>query len=79
MTRSVYTEKELALLVEAGAAREFLVQRSEDGERWVLLVRRRMHWVPLRSKRENPRTWAKLDTLEAFTRKLGITSFQVES
>lgn len=79
MTRSTFTEQELALLVESGAAREFLVQRSEDGARWVLLVRRRMHWVPVRSKRENPRTWAKLDTLEAFTRKLGIPSFQVES
>lgn len=83
MTRSTYTEQELALLVEAGAAREFLVQRTEDSDkgnpRWVLLVRRRMHWVPVRSKRENPRTWASLDSLERFTKELGITSFQVES
>lgn len=83
MTRSTFTEQELALLVESGAAREFLVQRAEDSDkgkpRWVLLVRRRMHWVPLRSKRENPRTWASLDSLEAFTRKLGIMGFQVES
>lgn len=83
MTRSTFTEQELALLVEAGAAREFLVQRTEDSAkgnpRWVLLVRRRMHWVPVRSKRENPRTWASLDSLERFTKELGIASFQVES
>lgn len=79
MARSAYTEQDLALLVESQSAREFLVQRTEDGERWVLLVRRRLHWVPVRSKRENPRTWASLDTLERFTRSLGITGFQLES
>lgn len=79
MTRSAFLEKELALLVESQAAREFMVQRTEDGARWMLLVRRRMHWVPVRSKRDNPRTWASLDTLEKFTRSLGIAAFQVES
>lgn len=79
MTRSAFTEQELALLVESQAAREFMVQRTEDGARWVLLVRRRLHWVPVRSKRENPRTWASLDTLERFTQGLGIAGFQVES
>ena len=83
MTRSVYTEKELALLVEAQAAREFLVRRAEGGteerQRWVLLVRRGTKWIPVRSKRENPRTWASLDTLERFTREVGIPAFTVES
>lgn len=83
MTRSVYTEQELALLIEAHAAREFLVRRAEDSAkgrpRWVLLVRRGTKWIPVRSKRENPRTWASLDTLEEFTSKLGIPAFQVES
>lgn len=79
MARSAYYESDLALLVESQAAREFLVQRTDDGERWQLLVRRGVKWVPVRSKRENPRTWARLDTLERFTRSIGIPAFQVES
>lgn len=79
MARSAYLESDLALLVETQAAREFLVQRTEDGQRWQLLVRRGVRWVPVRSKRENPRTWASLDTLERFTQGLGIPAFQVES
>lgn len=79
MARSAYLESDLALLVETQAAREFLVQRTEDGQRWQLLVRRGVRWVPVRSKRESPRTWASLDTLERFTQSLGIAAFQVES
>lgn len=79
MARSAYYESELALLVESQAAREFLVKRTEDGQRWQLAARRGLNWVPIRSKRESPRTWASLDTLEKFTRSLGIMAFQVES
>lgn len=83
MARSAYYENELALLVETQAAREFLVQRTEDSteerQRWVLLVRRGTKWIPVRSKRENPRTWASLDTLQRFTVSVGIAAFQVES
>ncbi|MGS8281640.1 hypothetical protein [Pseudomonas sp. PARCl1] len=83
MTRSAYYEKELGLLVETQAAREFLVQRAEDSTedrpRWVLLVRRGTKLIPIRSKRENPRTWASLDTLQRFTESVGIPQFTVES
>ncbi|MNM61331.1 hypothetical protein D3C81_726310 [compost metagenome] len=83
MTRSAYYEKELGLLVETQAVREFLVQRAEDSTedrpRWVLLVRRGTKWIPIRSKRENPRTWASLDTLQRFTESVGIPQFTVES
>jgi len=79
LARSAYYESELALLVESQAAREFLVKRTEDGQRWQLAARRGLNWVPIRSKRESPRTWASLDTLEKFTRSLGIMAFQVES
>ncbi|MBA1195259.1 hypothetical protein G7007_20765 [Pseudomonas entomophila] len=71
-------EGDLALLVESQAAREFLVQRTEDGERWQLSVRRGLKWVPVRSKRESPRTWASLDTLERFARSIGITALTIE-
>lgn len=83
MARSAYFEKELALLVETRAAREFLVRPAEDSteerRRWVLLARRGTNWIPIRSKRENPRTWASLDTLERFTVSVGIPAFTVES
>lgn len=83
MARSAYYENELALLVETQAAREFLAQRAEysteERQRWVLLVRRGTKWIPVRSKRENPRTWASLDTLQRFTEAVGIPAFTVES
>jgi len=79
LARSAYYESELALLVETQAAREFLVRRTDDGQRWQLAARRGLNWIPIRSKRENPRTWARLDTLESFTRSVGIPSFHVES
>ncbi|MEZ0197352.1 hypothetical protein AB9U01_25195 [Pseudomonas qingdaonensis] len=79
MTRSAYTEKELQLLVESQAVREVVVMRTDDGERWQLQARRGSRLIPIRSKRENPRTWASLDTLENFTRSIGIPSFHVES
>lgn len=83
MARSAYYESELALLVETQAAREFMAQRAEDSteerQRWVLLVRRGTKWIPVRSKRENPRTWASLDTLQRFTVSVGIAAFTVES
>lgn len=78
MARSAYLESDLALLVESQAAREFLVQRTEDGARWQLSVRRGVKWIPVRSKRENPRTWASLDTLEKFARAVGITALALE-
>ena len=83
MARSAYYEGELALLVETQAARDFLARRAADSAkgkpRWVLLARRGTNLVPVRSKRENPRTWASLDTLERFTVSVGIPAFTVES
>ena len=76
--RKWYVEKELALLVESQAAREFLVQRTEDGERWMLSTRIGIRWVPVRSKREELRTWASLDTLERFAAGIGIKVLSVE-
>lgn len=78
MARSAYLENELALLVESQAAREFLVQRTEDGARWQLSARRGLKWIPVRSKRENPRTWASLDTLERFAHAIGISALTIE-
>lgn len=72
----------LKLLVESGTARDFLVRRAHhfDAERtgWTLAVRQGARWLPVRSKRESVRVWAKLDTLEAYVKALGVTTFVVD-
>lgn len=78
MAREAYYKKDLVLLVETRSAREFLVQRSDDGECWTLHVRTGTRWIPYRSKREPIYTWASLDTLEEFARKIGIDKLLLE-
>jgi hypothetical protein len=72
----------LKLLVESGTARDFLVRRAHhfDAGRtgWTLAVRQGARWLPVRSKRESIRVWAKLDTLEAYVQRLGVTTFVVD-
>lgn len=78
VSRKSYYDKDLRLLVETGAAREFLVRRTEDGQRWMLLIRVAVAWTPIRSQRELVRTWASLDTLERFAGSMGITKMIIE-
>lgn len=73
----------LALMVKNGTARDFIVQRAihhgiQKKGGWTLSVRQGARWLPVRSKRESVRVWAKLDTLEAFAVTLGITTLTVE-
>lgn len=72
----------LKLLVESGTARDFLVRRAHhfDAKRtgWTLAVRQGARWLPVRSKREATRVWAKLDTLEAYAKELGVATFVVD-
>lgn len=71
-------EDHLQMLIETGAAREFLVQRTEAGGQWMLSVRIGVRWIPLRSRREATRTWANLQTLALYLGALGVRSFGVE-
>lgn len=72
----------LKLLVESGTARDFLVRRARHFDigrsGWTLAVRQGARWLPVRSKRESVRVWAKLDTLEAYISALGVTTFVVD-
>lgn len=78
MSRESYYDKDLRLLVETRAAREFLVRRTENGKRWMLLTRVSTTWKPIRSQREAIRTWASLDTLERFADSMGIGQLIIE-
>lgn len=71
-------EDHLKLLIETGAAREFLIQRTEQGGQWMLSVRIGVKWHALRSRREATRTWASLQTLALYAEALGIKGFGVE-
>lgn len=71
-------EDHLQMLIETGAAREFLVQRTEEGGQWMLSVRIGVRWIPLRSRREATRTWANLQTLALYLQALGVRAFGVE-
>ncbi|BAU77440.1 hypothetical protein [Metapseudomonas furukawaii] len=82
MREAIYPEA-LELLIKSGTARDFLVRPARqfpgaqrDG--WTLAVRQGAYWLPVRSKREPIRVWARLDTLERYANELGITAFTVE-
>lgn len=68
----------LGLLIQEGAAREFLARRAPGGQGWSFAVRLGAHWLPVRSRREPLRTWASLTAVERFAQGLGVRSFLVE-
>lgn len=71
-------EDALALLVDQGAAREFLARRGPGGDGWSFCVRLGSHWLPVRSRREPLRLWASLTAVERFAAGLGVRDFHVE-
>lgn len=79
MKRKGYDEGQLLDLVRNGAVRE--AKASRYGERWAFYFRLGgpgSSWLAVRSKREEVRTWAKLDTLASFADAAGIRLFAVE-
>lgn len=76
--RQAIHEDALAVLVEQGAAREFLARRGPGGEGWSFCVRLGAHWLPVRSRREPLRVWASLVAVERFAVACGVRGFLVE-
>ena len=76
--RQAIHEDALAVLIEQGAAREFLARRGPGGAGWSFCVRLGAHWLPVRSRREPLRTWASLTAVERFALTLGVRGFSVE-
>lgn len=81
LREAIYSDA-LQLLIQSGTARDFLVRRSSHHgltrAGWTLSVRQGSKWLPVRSKREAIRVWAKLDTLEAYATGLGVCALTVE-
>ena len=80
MKRKGFDEGQLLELIAGNAVRE--CKAARQGERWAVYVRLggpTSNWLAVRSQREPVRTWASLDTLERFTRSLGIRVVILES
>ena len=80
MKRKGFDEGQLLELIAGNSVRE--CKAARHGERWAVYVRLggpASNWLAVRSQREPVRTWASLDTLERFTRGVGIRAFVVES
>ena len=69
-------EDALGALLEAQAVRE--VRVSRQGALWGLSVRLGATWHPVRSRREQVRTWASLTAVGRFLDRFGVTKFEVE-
>lgn len=80
------SEETLISHVQARSVREVVVQiveRTPDGKplRWSLSVRLGDPYgrlTPLRSRREEVRTWASVDTLVLFCQRLGLRGAHLE-
>lgn len=71
MSRRGVLEPEARMLVEAGAVRSVSIEPA-PGDGWAVVLRVGMDERPVASKREDVRTWASLDTLIGWLRRLGV-------
>ena len=74
-------EDALQHLVQQNAVRAFVVGRDASREKWTFSVRLggpHSRLIPVRSRREEVRTWASLTAIGRFAEGLGIRGFAVE-
>ncbi|BBP71099.1 hypothetical protein PHLH6_31030 [Pseudomonas sp. Seg1] len=74
-------EEVLRALVEQHAVRECLVARIDGGPDWGVSIRlggSGARWVPVRSRREQLRTWSSLTAVWRFADSVGMKGFSVE-
>jgi len=74
-------EEVLRALVEQHAVRDCMVAKIEGGPDWGLSIRlggSGARWVPVRSRREQLRTWASLTAVGRFADSIGLKGFTVE-
>lgn len=76
--RETINEEALKALIAGRGVSDYLITQGDDG--FVLSVRytSATRWLQLRSRDKSPRTWAKLDTLAAYLKRLGVRTFSVE-
>jgi hypothetical protein len=72
----------LRVLASTRQVREAVAGRWEDDRSlWTLSIRiggPTARLIPVRSKRDQVKTWAKLDTLVKFAEEVGLEGFRVE-
>lgn len=72
----------LRVLVSARQVRDAVAGRWEDDcSQWTLSIRvggPTARLIPVRSKRDAVKTWAKVDTLVKFAEEVGLEGFRVE-
>lgn len=74
--RKAIDQDTLQALVSAAAMREFRAVRHDKG--WALQGRLGATWLPVRSRREQIRTWASLTAIGRFCDSVGIRQLTVE-
>jgi hypothetical protein len=74
--RKAIDQDTLEALISTGAMREVKAVRHSDA--WSLQGRLGATWLPVRSRRENVRTWASLTAIGRFCENQGIRNFIVE-
>lgn len=70
------TEREARLLIEAGAVRSVAIEPA-PGQGWAVVLRVGMDERPVASDRSDVRTWASLDTLTGWLRRLGVADASI--
>jgi hypothetical protein len=68
---------DVAKLWDTGALRDLRAVRQEGGK-WALQGRVGTHWLSVRSRRQELRLWASLDTLERFCSTTGAKQLTIE-
>lgn len=70
------TEREARVLIEAGAVRSVAIEPA-PGQGWAVVLRVGMDERPVASDRSDVRTWASLDTLTGWLRRLGVADASI--
>ncbi len=71
------TEREARVLIEAGAVRSVAIEPA-PGQGWAVVLRVGMEERPVASDRSDVRTWASLDTLIRWLKKLGVSGATIK-
>ena len=76
MSRRGVLESEARMLVESGAVRSVSIEPA-PGDGWAVVLRVGLDERPVRSKREDVRTWSSVDTLVRWLKRLGVADASI--
>jgi len=76
VSRRGVLESEARMLVESGAVRSVSIEPA-PGDGWAVVLRVGLDERPVRSKREDVRTWSSVDTLVRWLKRLGVADASI--